>query len=1005
MMKKLTALLLALTMLLSMTTAFAWSCPSCGSDNGGKFCTECGTKKPEDVICPSCGTNYGDAAPKFCMECGTKLGEAAVPTAAPTATPAPAEEEPAFYFYLHEGRVYVLWDADGTTEYRVHYFPKHHDDVRLDMTEANLAFERESTNSMGILGCSAMVPGEAYWVGVFDAEGKGEYIPYIPQEEVEAFTACEIEMLALPTLRGGDSDVRVEAFSDFVLNNAGEGNVGLYLALLYENLPEAMEVCLQVVFTCPNGLKYVSTAADGELKADVEDAIGWAFYDLADDLAVLRQAFGEIPVGEYTASIYLNGQYAASAAFEVSASNIFVINGFAPNGDGTATVAWTGGTAPYDVQYCIRTSENIEDDSEYAAENGFLQTAETGLEATGTTLYELIPGEKYWVIVKDAQGERAYKAVKTLGGEFADFATELVLSSNPVDADKTNVATDYKNGVYMGFVYENPGEARQVLLLCTVDYGNGRKKVTEAGRFVMQSGKNCFDMGSYASMDALLEELAANTNFELEEDVTLSIYLDGKLAGQVVVPVEKEEALGITGIKSNGNGTVALTWKGGKAPYNVRYHVKRSEDYQADLTNPNGTGRWMAADKLTDTSYTLTDLVPGVSYWLTVFDAAGAGWYAPYIVSPAPQSVPGLTASLEVVPKACVGENVTEIDVFPVAAVGVEDDTEYGASIILQYENAGEERSAFFQLVYTLPGGATMCNYDSEVTLYSGSHWIGWESFRSMENFLSYLRGMWGGFNEGDFKVDVYLDGCLAGSAVIPVGQPAPQRNSGVEIAGIVENADGTATITWTDEFGRAPYEIDYVQKFTDDYEADRNTGTGYWYDTKEATGGSYTLRYLTPGQAYWVAVYDANGYGQFISYEPAAAQAFPEFTMKMELTPVWRLGSDMKVSEFSSAEIGLGTSEHGLELWIRHPQLARTRNYLGVISITSPDGSRVSVSTSDWQLDRGEAKSVGWRFFDLDWYFGIMTDSFGAVPVGTYTVEFFCDGELACSSSFRVTE
>lgn len=42
-----------------------WQC-ACGNSNLGKFCTECGTKKPEDWVC-SCGnTNKG----KFCTECG-----------------------------------------------------------------------------------------------------------------------------------------------------------------------------------------------------------------------------------------------------------------------------------------------------------------------------------------------------------------------------------------------------------------------------------------------------------------------------------------------------------------------------------------------------------------------------------------------------------------------------------------------------------------------------------------------------------------------------------------------------------------------------------------------------------------------------------------------------------------------------------------------------------------------------------------------------------------------
>ena len=55
-----------------------WTC-TCGHSNTGKFCAECGGKKPEAApmvgwACPSCQTmNKG----KFCMECGAKKPAAA----------------------------------------------------------------------------------------------------------------------------------------------------------------------------------------------------------------------------------------------------------------------------------------------------------------------------------------------------------------------------------------------------------------------------------------------------------------------------------------------------------------------------------------------------------------------------------------------------------------------------------------------------------------------------------------------------------------------------------------------------------------------------------------------------------------------------------------------------------------------------------------------------------------------------------------------------------------
>lgn len=54
-----------------------WSCASCGTQNTGRFCENCGNKKPvaSVIACPSCGWSpaMGQKPPKFCPECGKQL--------------------------------------------------------------------------------------------------------------------------------------------------------------------------------------------------------------------------------------------------------------------------------------------------------------------------------------------------------------------------------------------------------------------------------------------------------------------------------------------------------------------------------------------------------------------------------------------------------------------------------------------------------------------------------------------------------------------------------------------------------------------------------------------------------------------------------------------------------------------------------------------------------------------------------------------------------------------
>ena len=863
MMKRRAALLLALLMLWGASAdAIDWSCPLCGRENNRLNCDWCGTLRPVGYFCMNCGMDHEDKRYAYCPGCGAEQAHTgdeplitptpeptatptpsptptptptatpeptATPTPTPVPTPTPTEapilrgEAPLVSGLVEnaDGTVTVTWDADGITNYRIRYIPMQSGDPLADAAAATPDDSAFPRSYAGVITLNMLVPGQSYWIGVFDEYDRGEYAAYTPAGAVTRFDRFKTSLYMWPVVRRNGEDTEVSVFEGQDLVAGSGAECGLFLAVRYDNQGAEYQPLVQVVVDSPGGLRQVILASGMLFSAGTSDVTGWTFFSLTDFFAGLEKRLGAVPEGSHYVSVYLDGQLVDTASFAVGKAS-----------PATAAPTVTPGVGP------------------------FMQV---------------------------------------------NTPTPLPTPS----------------------------------------------------------------------------------------------------------PTPEEDGVIIGNLITQADGSLLLSWVGGEAPYKVRYTLKRSEDYDADVRDPNGTGRWIFSDACVDTWCVVTDLIPGCPYWISVLDAGGEGRVIAYEPDPAAPYT-DLSVSLEVIPRSRTGETVTDLACLPVDTAGLEDGVDHGAYIYLDYDNPGAARTVRYTLVLTMPNGAALVDFDQTVELGSGTGRSLGFSFYNAEWYLNFMRSRFGSLPEGDIRVDVYLDGKLAATGAIPLGtqQAEPKTDSGITILSITENADGTATIAWSDKYSGGPYEVNYVQKLSDDYMADRTAenNTGMWYDATAVQGSSYTLEFLVPGQAYWLAVHNADGQGVYEAYVPAKASTFPEFTVKMTNQPKLQTnGQEVNVSQFSAAEIALNTTGHGLYLKVEHPQLARARDYRSVVAITAPNGAVLAVSVNDFHMDSGSAGYVYWSFFDLSWYFSQMLYCFDAVPVGTYQVDLYFDGDYAASTTFQV--
>ena len=789
-MKKIAALALTLAFLLSLSTAFAWSCPGCGSEMNGKFCTECGAKKPANV-CPECGTDFGDTLPKFCTECGTKLA------AASTATPAPAAdaEEPQISYATQTGggSIGVVWMADGTQEYTVEYVLKQSNDPYADRAANDGFYTFSGKSSIGMAACGSVIPGEDYWIGLFDAQGRGHYAPF-EGSPAGTFDDFEITPLVLPQrVIGGEKDT-VYALSVEEIE-AGVSS-GLYFGMYYQNPGEAQEYDAQIVLEAPNGARY-PISADLKLEKTQEPALaGWRHVELLSYFGKLKKGFGEIPAGEYKVSLYLDLNLAFTTSFRVQQNAVRTevsqatptpaptapdradITTIVSNGDGGVTVSWTGGIAPYKVQYTLKQSDAFETDRKAAQECGIYWNGASNVTGQSVVLSRLIPGREYWIVVSDANGKGQCRAFTPDTGSLTDINATLSVAPRAKTGDTTSdlvvipanaagLEDDTLHGLYMKLDYTNPGETREMNMQIVLGFSNGMEYVYSVGAMEFTSGKDNYWQWKFYDIDDMFAHLRS-CGAVPEGDMTVSIYLDGKLACSAAAPIAVQKPVVITGVADQGNGVHLLSWEdNGNGPFDVHYVQKFSDDITADRADERGTGYWIDAEDTAGTSRQMQYLMPGTSYWITVTDSTGMVGVTTYDVPAAKDANLGVHFTYSY--RQQVNGVVSDISAFSAAEISQNNDVEYGLYLEMTYNKRSTEAKLPCQWVMTLPTGEALCTDAFDMIWYEGDSCY-WDFF-SVDWALGRVNAWYDGVRPGTYRFDLYSEGDHAGSFTFEIGE------------------------------------------------------------------------------------------------------------------------------------------------------------------------------------------------------------------------------------------
>ncbi len=136
------------------------------------------------------------------------------------------------------------------------------------------------------------------------------------------------------------------------------------------------------------------------------------------------------------------------------------------NSDGSVSVSWSGGKSPYNMYYSWYANSNHNSGADVTLWRGGSGLIGTSLSLTS----DLVPGERYWIIIEDADGHEAWydfnpgrKAFTELSGTRLTFSLRKKVNnrSSTVGSFSANeIERQYLSSMYGGTIKMNVGRLK-----------------------------------------------------------------------------------------------------------------------------------------------------------------------------------------------------------------------------------------------------------------------------------------------------------------------------------------------------------------------------------------------------------------------------------------------------------------------------------------------------------------------------------------------------------------